>query len=68
MRALWARMGDRTVIGVIDVRGVSKRYGEKLAVDDLTFWVSPWNGFASYRAYTLALLATAAYLLVRRGA
>lgn len=27
--------------GVIDVQGVSKRYGEKLAVDDLTFSVSP---------------------------
>jgi ABC-2 type transport system ATP-binding protein len=27
--------------GVIDVRGVSKRYGEKLAVDDLTFSVAP---------------------------
>jgi ABC-2 type transport system ATP-binding protein len=26
---------------VIDVRGVSKRYGEKLAVDDLTFSVAP---------------------------
>ena len=26
---------------VIDVRGVSKRYGEKLAVDDLTFQVQP---------------------------
>jgi ABC-2 type transport system ATP-binding protein len=41
MRALWARTEHRTVIGVIDVRGVSKRYGEKLAVDDLTFSVSP---------------------------
>jgi ABC-2 type transport system ATP-binding protein len=27
--------------GMIDVRGVSKRYGEKLAVDDLSFSVSP---------------------------
>jgi ABC-2 type transport system ATP-binding protein len=27
--------------GVIDVRGVTKRYGEKLAVDDLTFQVQP---------------------------
>ena len=27
--------------GVIEVRGVSKRYGEKLAVDDLTFSVAP---------------------------
>jgi hypothetical protein len=27
--------------GVIDVRGVTKRYGEKVAVDDLTFSVSP---------------------------
>ena len=27
--------------GVIDVRGVSKRYGEKVAVDDLTFSVAP---------------------------
>jgi ABC-2 type transport system ATP-binding protein len=27
--------------GVIDVRGVSKRYGEKVAVDDLSFSVSP---------------------------
>jgi ABC-2 type transport system ATP-binding protein len=26
---------------VIDVRGISKRYGEKLAVDDLTFQVQP---------------------------
>jgi len=29
------------VDGVIDVRGVTKRYGEKLAVDDLTFSVTP---------------------------
>jgi ABC-2 type transport system ATP-binding protein len=29
------------VQGVIDVRGVTKRYGEKLAVDDLTFAVKP---------------------------
>ena len=27
--------------GVIDVRGVTKRYGEKVAVDDLTFSVIP---------------------------
>jgi ABC-2 type transport system ATP-binding protein len=27
--------------GVIDVRGVTKRYGERLAVDDLTFAVQP---------------------------
>jgi ABC-2 type transport system ATP-binding protein len=27
--------------GVIEVRGVSKRYGEKVAVDDLTFSVAP---------------------------
>jgi ABC-2 type transport system ATP-binding protein len=27
--------------GVIDVRGVTKRYGEKVAVDDLTFSVTP---------------------------
>lgn len=27
--------------GVIDVRGVTKRYGEKVAVDDLTFSVAP---------------------------
>lgn len=26
---------------MIDVRGVTKRYGEKLAVDDLTFQVQP---------------------------
>jgi ABC-2 type transport system ATP-binding protein len=29
------------VIRVIDVRGVTKRYGEKLAVDDLSFSVAP---------------------------
>ena len=29
------------MLGVIDVRGVSKRYGEKVAVDDLTFSVAP---------------------------
>jgi ABC-2 type transport system ATP-binding protein len=29
------------VDGVIDVRGVTKRYGEKVAVDDLTFSVTP---------------------------
>ena len=34
-------MNHRTVMFVIDVRGVSKRYGEKLAVDDLTFSVAP---------------------------
>jgi ABC-2 type transport system ATP-binding protein len=33
--------GTPYVGGVIDVRGVSKRYGEKLAVDDLTFSVAP---------------------------
>jgi ABC-2 type transport system ATP-binding protein len=30
-----------TVVAVIEVRGVSKRYGEKVAVDDLTFTVQP---------------------------
>jgi len=29
------------VLAVIEVRGVSKRYGEKVAVDDLTFTVQP---------------------------
>jgi ABC-2 type transport system ATP-binding protein len=29
------------VLGVIDVLGVTKRYGEKVAVDDLSFSVSP---------------------------
>jgi ABC-2 type transport system ATP-binding protein len=29
------------VLGVIDVQGVTKRYGEKVAVDDLSFSVSP---------------------------
>jgi ABC-2 type transport system ATP-binding protein len=29
------------VLGVIDVQGITKRYGEKIAVDDLTFSVSP---------------------------
>jgi ABC-2 type transport system ATP-binding protein len=29
------------VLDVIDVRGVTKRYGEKVAVDDLSFSVSP---------------------------
>jgi len=37
VRARWAPYGD----GVIDVRGVTKRYGEKVAVDDLTFSVIP---------------------------
>ena len=37
VRAHETPYGDR----VIEVRGVSKRYGEKLAVDDLTFSVSP---------------------------
>jgi ABC-2 type transport system ATP-binding protein len=34
-------VNHHTVMFVIDVRGVSKRYGEKLAVDDLTFTVAP---------------------------
>jgi ABC-2 type transport system ATP-binding protein len=38
---LWASTAAHTVPGVIDVRGVTKRYGEKLAVDDLTFQVQP---------------------------
>ena len=29
------------MLDVIDVRGVTKRYGEKVAVDDLSFSVSP---------------------------
>ncbi len=29
------------MLGVIDVQGVTKRYGEKVAVDDLSFSVSP---------------------------
>jgi ABC-2 type transport system ATP-binding protein len=37
VREHWRPYGD----GVIDVRGVSKRYGEKVAVDDLTFSVRP---------------------------
>jgi ABC-2 type transport system ATP-binding protein len=46
----WAKMVLRDVVaarktpygdGVIDVRGVTKRYGEKVAVDDLSFSVSP---------------------------
>jgi ABC-2 type transport system ATP-binding protein len=38
---LWAHLNHRTVSAVIDVRGVTKQYGEKLAVDDLTFSVAP---------------------------
>ena len=38
---LWPHANHRTVGAVIDVRGVTKRYGEKLAVDDLTFQVKP---------------------------
>jgi ABC-2 type transport system ATP-binding protein len=38
---LWAGGGAPTVPEVIDVRGVTKRYGEKLAVDNLTFQVQP---------------------------
>jgi ABC-2 type transport system ATP-binding protein len=38
---LWAGATDPTVLGVIDVRGVTKRYGEKVAVDDLSFQVQP---------------------------
>ena len=46
----WAKMVPQDVVaarktpygdGVIDVRGVTKRYGEKVAVDDLSFSVSP---------------------------
>jgi hypothetical protein len=50
--------------GVIDVRGATKRYGEKVAVDDL----SPGGGFALYRGSTIVLLAIAAYMLVHRDA
>jgi ABC-2 type transport system ATP-binding protein len=38
---LWASAAAPTVLGVIDVCKVTKRYGEKLAVDDLTFQVQP---------------------------
>jgi ABC-2 type transport system ATP-binding protein len=34
-------VNHRTVRLVIDVRGVTKRYGEKVAVDDLSFSVAP---------------------------
>ena len=34
-------MNHRTVKFVIDVRGVTKRYGSKVAVDDLSFSVAP---------------------------
>ena len=32
---------SRSVAAVIDVRGLTKRYGEKVAVDDLSFQVKP---------------------------
>jgi ABC-2 type transport system ATP-binding protein len=41
LQAVVPTRGTPYVDGVIDVRGVSKRYGEKLAVDDLTFSVAP---------------------------
>jgi ABC-2 type transport system ATP-binding protein len=41
MRVLCERAEPRSVLDVIDVRGVSKCYGEKIAVDDLTFSVAP---------------------------
>lgn len=34
---------------MIDARGLTKRYGEKLAVDDLTFKVNPGIVTASSR-------------------
>jgi ABC-2 type transport system ATP-binding protein len=41
LRDVVATRGKPYGDGVIEVRGVSKRYGEKLAVDDLTFSVAP---------------------------
>ncbi len=38
---LWTHSNHRTVKFVIDVRGVTKRYGSKVAVDDLSFSVAP---------------------------
>jgi ABC-2 type transport system ATP-binding protein len=38
---LWEQVWLHRLPGVIDVRGVTKRYGEKLAVDDLSFSVTP---------------------------
>ena len=38
---MWAGFDRLSLSSVIDVRGVSKRYGEKIAVDDLTFQVRP---------------------------
>jgi len=41
LQSVVATRGKPYGAGVIEVRGVSKRYGEKLAVDDLTFSVAP---------------------------
>jgi ABC-2 type transport system ATP-binding protein len=41
LQGVVATRGKPYGAGVIEVRGVSKRYGEKLAVDDLTFSVAP---------------------------
>jgi ABC-2 type transport system ATP-binding protein len=38
---LWLGFRSLSLTSVIDVRGVTKRYGEKLAVDELTFQVRP---------------------------
>ncbi len=38
---LWTHFNHHTVKFVIDVRGVTKRYGSKVAVDDLSFSVAP---------------------------
>ena len=41
LQGVVATRGKPYGAGVIEVRGVSKRYGEKVAVDDLTFSVAP---------------------------
>ena len=38
---MWAGLRSLSLNAVIDVRAVSKRYGEKIAVDELTFQVRP---------------------------
>jgi ABC-type multidrug transport system ATPase subunit len=64
---------------MIEARGLSKRYGDKVAVDDLSFTVRPGrvtgflgpNGagkFAVFSGYAAVLLALGAWLFIRRDA
>ena len=53
---------------VIDVAHLSKRYGDTLAVDDLSFHLAPWTGFAVFAGYAALAVAGAAFGLLRRDA